>query len=84
MSLKPKSIDRDACKTIISRYARTVPAKLLPLEDFRNKLPGILKRRVEEDGDAWLEKEELTKLVEWKLSVKTLSSLVPRASPASC
>ena len=50
-------------------YESHVPPKLQELETFRLKeIPATLMRR-DLDGGAFLEKEEVIKLVEWKLWV---------------
>jgi hypothetical protein len=54
----------------LSRYQNHVPPKLAELDDLRfNTIPSSLEsRRV--NGKAWLEKEELQNLVDWKLYSK--------------
>lgn len=68
-SLHPKNIDKDAFQAILERYDALVPERLSDLETFRLKeLPKILETRRENNkGSTWMEKDELVKLVEWKL-----------------
>jgi hypothetical protein len=52
---------------VLSRYEKHVPSKLTDLDHLRfDVIPSTLKSR-SEDGQAWLEKEELQQLVDWKL-----------------
>jgi hypothetical protein len=67
MSLHPDSIDRETFDSYLSRYDQFVPAKLQQLERFRVvELPATLQDR-KDTGRTWVEKEELVRLVEWKL-----------------
>jgi hypothetical protein len=75
MSLKPNAIDGNASKTLVSQYTSIAPSKLHLLGEFRHSLPDVLTIREKKHGEAWLKKTELTRLVEWKLSVTTFSSL---------
>lgn len=56
-------------------YESHVPPKIQGLESFRLKeIPVTLMRRYL-DGGAFLEKEEVTKLVEWKLWVTLITKI---------
>jgi hypothetical protein len=67
-SMKANHIDLESFKSALERYPNHVPEKLGLLEDYRMKeLPIALKTRIEAGKDVYLAKEELTKLVEWKL-----------------
>ena len=53
----------------LALYPEHVPQKIQGLEELRlREIPIILAQR-RKDGDAFLEKTELTSLVEWKLCV---------------
>ena len=53
----------------LSFYQDHVPDKIQGLEELRlREIPEVIARR-REDGSAFLEKTEVTGLVEWKLSV---------------
>ena len=63
----------DLRKHVLS-YESHVPPKIQELETFRLKeIPATLMRR-DLAGGAFLEKEEVTKLVEWKLWVILVQS----------
>lgn len=48
-------------------YEKYLPPKVKGLEKLRlEEVPGVLEQR-REDGKAFLEKTEVTNLVEWKL-----------------
>ena len=50
-------------------YASLVPSQLQDLDDFRfTEIPNVLSQR-RSDGSAFLEKTEVTSLVEWKLYI---------------
>ncbi|KAK5012885.1 hypothetical protein LTR39_003927, partial [Cryomyces antarcticus] len=60
-------ISLDGLKAQLELYDRYIPEKLQSLEEKRLKtIPAALERR-RRDGDAFLEKEEVQDLVEWKL-----------------
>jgi len=72
-SLKYVDLSREAFDDILSRYASTVPERLRELDTQRYEIiPGTLATRVNEQ-DASLYKEEVEKLVEWKLYVRSTS-----------
>jgi hypothetical protein len=53
---------------VLKRYENHVPAKLAELDKLRFvTIPSVLTSRHDEDSQAWLEKEELQQLVDWKL-----------------
>jgi hypothetical protein len=59
--------DFDAC---LDRYDEVVSDKLRELDEFRFvTIPAELKKRRNAKGGAWLAKEEVQKLVDWKLYV---------------
>jgi hypothetical protein len=78
-SLLASAIDKVEFTSTLERYDAHVPEKLKDLETFRLKdLPEILKSRREKNkGSTWMEKDELVKLVEWKLYVD-VSNTTPR------
>lgn len=67
-SLTFKKITPDEFATYLRRYSDLVPDNLRELDEYRFvTVPGLLKERRGEKGGAWLEREEVQKLVEWKL-----------------
>lgn len=67
-SLSFKKITPDEFATYLNRYDGTVPDSLRELDEYRFvTIPGLLKERRGKKGGAWLEREEVQKLVEWKL-----------------
>jgi hypothetical protein len=75
-SFTPKTIDKQLFDTSLTRYGEHIPEKLRELEKFRmEELPSILKERGSKNrGETWMEKDELVKLVEWKLYVLLIVS----------
>lgn len=68
-TLKYTSISRVAFDKVLSRYVSTVPENLRELDAFRyDAIPSKVAQRATK-GDVYLEKEEVVKLVEWKLYV---------------
>lgn len=68
-SLLPDNISYVDYKVYLGMYEVYIPAKLEGLEKLRlEEVPGALEIR-RKDGDAFLEKTEVTALVEWKLCV---------------
>jgi len=68
MALLPTEITLKTFKDVITRYDGVIPDSLSELENYRMiLLPDILKERQIEVGRCWIAKEELLKLVEWKL-----------------
>lgn len=60
-------ISKDDFDEILSRYQETVPSKLANLEEQRlSILPARLRER-EAAGKAYLTKDEVATLVDWKL-----------------
>ena len=60
-------ISNDDFEQILARYPETVPSKLADLEEQRlSTIPATLKER-NAKGNAYLTKNELAKLVDWKL-----------------
>lgn len=67
----PSQISLDILHTHILRYDSHVPDKIQGLEELRlSVIPETLLQRKEE-GKPFLEKTEVTSLVEWKLCVCT-------------
>ncbi|KAK3175298.1 hypothetical protein OEA41_002545 [Lepraria neglecta] len=63
----PTKITLKSLQTHLQSYESHVPEKIQGLESLRlNEIPEILAQR-KKDGDAFLEKTEVTSLVEWKL-----------------
>ncbi|TKA63242.1 hypothetical protein B0A49_08014 [Cryomyces minteri] len=80
-------ISLDGFKAQLELYDSYIPEKLQGLEEKRLKtIPAALERR-RQDGDAFLEKEEVQDLVEWKLKHGTyrpkLASLVASNSAST-
>ena len=68
MALGAESITNDAYGEVLSRYSGEIPSKLEDLEIYRMEtLPELLEQRRRLKGGSWMEKNELVKLVEWKL-----------------
>jgi len=68
MSLKHTSITKGTFTTLLSRYASLVPSALTELDTLRyEEIPNILSKREEEDDDSYLTRDEVERLVEWKL-----------------
>lgn len=63
----PENISHEKFKTQLMMYGTHVPPKLLELDKLRfEEVPELLEAR-RKDDDAFLEKSEVTALVEWKL-----------------
>ncbi|KAK5139375.1 hypothetical protein LTR04_003630 [Oleoguttula sp. CCFEE 6159] len=80
-------ISLDGLKAQLELYDGYIPEKLQSLEEKRLKtIPAALERR-RQDGDAFLEKQEVQDLVEWKLKHGTyrpkLASLVASNSAST-
>lgn len=72
-SLKPETISFTEFETNRDAYESFVSAKLNDLEDIRlHQIPELLKKR-KENGEAFLEKTEVSELMEWKLCVISLN-----------
>lgn len=68
-SLGPDTISYDDFKGHLGMYEHYLPAKIEGLDQIRlEEVPEVLEMR-RKDGDAFLEKAEVTALVEWKLCV---------------
>lgn len=68
-SLNPDNISYADYKGYWGMYEVYLPAKIEGLEKLRlEEVPEVLEMR-RKDGDAFLEKTEVTALVEWKLCV---------------
>lgn len=66
-SLSYTDISKEAFTETLSHYPSAVPDHLRELDAFRyDEVPATLAQRAE-TGEAYLKKEEVTKLVEWKL-----------------
>ena len=68
-SLKYTAISKAVFDDVLSRYVSTVPDNLRDLDAFRY---GIIPSKVAQratNGKLYLRKEEVVKLVEWKLYV---------------
>lgn len=73
-SLKPENISFVEFETNRDAYESLVPSKLHALEDLRlHQIPELLEQR-KTQGEAFLERNELSNLMEWKLYV--VSSIV--------
>ena len=69
-SLTFKKITPDDLTACLNRYDDVVPDTLRELDEYRfATIPAELKKRRDAKGGAWLAKEEVQKLVEWKLCV---------------
>jgi hypothetical protein len=70
-SLKPETISYADFEQKRNMYESTIPGKLHALENIRlHQIPEVLQQR-REDGEAYLEKTDVSVLVEWKLCVKS-------------
>lgn len=68
-SLKPETISYVEFEANRDAYESSIPAKLHALEDIRlHQIPDLLEQR-KKDGDVYLEKTDISILVEWKLCV---------------
>lgn len=75
MSLNYTSISKPTFNRTLARYSSTAPSKLLDLDTLRYEtIPATLAKRTEE-GEAFLKKEEVESLVEWKLYVFIKTSI---------
>lgn len=62
-----KSITRADIHQALQLYESVLPEKVKDLDNFRLKdIPGVLAKRKEE-GNSYLVKDEVEKLIEWKL-----------------
>ena len=69
-SLQIEYIKLDTFEEVLTRYGSHVPQGLEELEELRyDKIPEIVRQRQKDEGGAYLEKSEVTELVEWKLYV---------------
>ena len=69
----PSQISLDTLYTITLRYNTLVPDKIQGLEELRIiKIPETLTQR-KKDSAPFLEKTEVTSLVEWKLCVTPIN-----------
>ena len=67
-TLKYTAITKAAFDKILSRYSSTVPSNLHELDALRyDEIPATVNSRAKKD--AYLTKDEVLKLVEWKLYV---------------
>ncbi|TLD35502.1 hypothetical protein E2P81_ATG01805 [Venturia nashicola] len=67
-SLSFMKIRPEEFATYLDRYNDIVPDNLRELDEYRFvTVPNLLQKRRGEKGGAWLEREEVQKLVEWKL-----------------
>jgi hypothetical protein len=69
-SNKTDQIDLKTFNELLSQYPQHIPAKLDTLEKFRAQgLPATLQQRVatKTSSNIYLTRDELSKLVEWKL-----------------
>ena len=67
LSLVPSNLPFSDFMAHLSSYPEQVPKEIQGLEELRlHEVPKILAKR-REDGDVFLEKTEVTGLVEWKL-----------------
>lgn len=71
--LSAEKISHATFQAKLALYQYHVPDKISGLEDLRlNEVPEVLAQR-RKDGNAFLEKTEVTSLVEWKLYVNHTS-----------
>ena len=69
-------ISLDTINTLLLRYNDNVPAKIQELEKLRvDMIPETLTQR-KKDGKPYLDKAEVTGLVEWKLCVSSTPSIL--------
>ncbi|KAF2467134.1 uncharacterized protein BDR25DRAFT_395579 [Lindgomyces ingoldianus] len=73
-SLRPESITLDTFNNILSRYPASVPERLRDLDALRYDTIPVKVAKRKEDDDAFLSKDEVEKLVEWKLYASPASS----------
>jgi hypothetical protein len=74
-SFNPTTIHKATFEDTLKRYDTQIPEKLQELEKYRMYgLPAVLKERKATENEVWMEKEELVKLVEWKLYVDLCST----------
>lgn len=67
MSIAWDEIELDVIRQTVETYSEHVPAKLAELELVRSStIPKVLEAR-KRDDKPYLDKDELLKLVEWKL-----------------
>jgi hypothetical protein len=67
-SIGAEIITNDTFKEVLARYSGEIPSKLEDLEVYRMEtLPELLQQRRGLKNGSWMEKNELVKLVEWKL-----------------
>lgn len=67
-SLSYEEITPDEFAAYLGRYEDIVPDNLRELDEYRfATIPDLLRERRGKKGGAWLEREEVQKLVEWKL-----------------
>jgi hypothetical protein len=67
MSSKYSSITKEPFNTLLSRYATLVPPSLTELDTLRyEEIPNSLRKRTD-TNDFYLSKNEVERLVEWKL-----------------
>ena len=68
-NLNSHNVSYDDIQATVNRYKSHVPSKISGLEKLRlEEVPEVLKQR-KADGDAFLEKTDVTSLVEWKLYI---------------
>jgi hypothetical protein len=67
MALKLETINIKTFNSVLERYEPLVPESLKPLTTFRGDEIIKLVAKRKEDGEAYITKDELVKLVEWKL-----------------
>jgi hypothetical protein len=70
-SLDPQAIDEETLNDVLSRYDEHVPDKLKDLDEARyEEIPDALaERKAASSSQAYLSKDEVERLVEWKLCV---------------
>lgn len=67
-SLHYKHITKDTFLDVLSRYPAIAPVKLRELDTLRYEtIPATVAQRAANDGKAYLTKDEVEKLMEWKL-----------------
>jgi hypothetical protein len=76
MALKSDQIDLETFNQVLDKYDSLLPGNLKDLTKFRGQeLPDLVASR-KQDGEAYVTKDELVKLVEWKLCVTPFPDLL--------
>jgi len=77
----PAHFTLSTLQTHLTSYESHVPSKIAGLEELRlTTIPETLTQRTK-DGDPFLEKTEVTRLVEWKLCVLPSTAIATSLRP---